>query len=63
MGEVLLINPESKKEFATDFPVVTIADMVRAQKLLIDYLKIAIYAVFIVYLAFKKLGTVLHFPS
>ena len=34
------INPESKKEFATDFPVVTIADMVRAQKLLIDYLKI-----------------------
>ena len=30
------INPESKKEFATDFPVVTIADMVRAQKLLID---------------------------
>ena len=34
------INPENGKEFATDFPVITIADMVRAQKLLIDYLGI-----------------------
>ena len=34
------VNSETGKEYGTDFPVITIADMVRAQKLLIDYLGI-----------------------
>ena len=34
------INPVSGKEFGTDFPIITIADMVKAQKLLIDHLNI-----------------------
>ncbi|PIU83010.1 MAG: homoserine O-acetyltransferase [Elusimicrobia bacterium CG06_land_8_20_14_3_00_38_11] len=34
------INPKTKKPYALDFPVITIADMVRAQKKLIDYLGI-----------------------
>jgi homoserine O-acetyltransferase len=34
------INSETGKVYGTDFPVITIADMVRAQKLLIDYLGI-----------------------
>ena len=34
------INPENNKIFGTDFPIITIKDMVRAQKFLIDYLKI-----------------------
>ena len=34
------INPESGKEYGLDFPVITIADMVKAQKLLIDSLGI-----------------------
>lgn len=34
------INPATGKEYGLDFPVVTVADMVRAQKLLIDYLGI-----------------------
>ena len=34
------INPDSGKPWALDFPVISIADMVRAQKLLIDHLGI-----------------------
>ena len=34
------INSETGKVYGTEFPVITIADMVRAQKLLIDYLGI-----------------------
>jgi len=34
------INPKTDKEYALDFPVITIADMVKAQKHLIDYLGI-----------------------
>jgi len=34
------INPATGKEYGLDFPVVTVGDMVRAQKLLIDYLGI-----------------------
>ena len=34
------INPESKKIFGTDFPVITINDMVNAQYELLDHLKI-----------------------
>jgi len=34
------INPETKKPYALDFPVITIADMVNAQKKLIDFLGI-----------------------
>jgi len=34
------LNPKTKKPYGLDFPVVTIADMVRAQKHLIDYLGI-----------------------
>jgi homoserine O-acetyltransferase len=34
------INPATGKAFATDFPIITIADMVRAQVLLIDALEI-----------------------
>ncbi len=33
-------NPETGKPYALDFPVITIGDMVRAQKLLIDHLGI-----------------------
>jgi len=34
------VNPQTGKEYGLDFPVVTIADMVKAQKLLIDNLGI-----------------------
>ena len=34
------INPETKQEYGLDFPIITIADMVKAQKLLIEALKI-----------------------
>jgi len=34
------INPETKKLFGTDFPVITIRDMVKAQKFLLDHFKI-----------------------
>lgn len=34
------INPETNKPYGLDFPVVTIADMVRAQAMLVDYLGI-----------------------
>ncbi|MEM9286950.1 MAG: homoserine O-acetyltransferase [Pseudomonadota bacterium] len=34
------INPQTNQSFGLDFPVITIADMVRAQALLIDYLGI-----------------------
>ncbi|HEY9080229.1 homoserine O-acetyltransferase MetX [Magnetovibrio sp.] len=34
------INPDTGKEWALDFPVITIGDMVRTQKLLIDHLGI-----------------------
>lgn len=34
------INPKTEQAYAVDFPVITIADMVNAQKLLIDYLGI-----------------------
>jgi homoserine O-acetyltransferase len=40
------INPETGKPYGTKFPVITIRDMVRAQKLLIDHLGISqLYAV------------------
>lgn len=35
------INPETGRRYCLDFPVVTIRDMVRAQKLLVDHLGIA----------------------
>ncbi len=34
------INPQTQKPYALDFPMITIADMVNAQKLLIDHLGI-----------------------
>ncbi|MFA5839326.1 MAG: homoserine O-acetyltransferase [Candidatus Margulisiibacteriota bacterium] len=34
------INPETQKPYALDFPLITIADMVRAQKELVDHLEI-----------------------
>ena len=34
------INPATGKEYGLDFPLVTVGDMVRAQKLLVDYLGI-----------------------
>jgi homoserine O-acetyltransferase/O-succinyltransferase len=34
------INPESGRPYALDFPIITIADMVNAQRILIDYLGI-----------------------
>lgn len=34
------INPATGKHYASDFPVITIGDMVNAQKLLMDYLEI-----------------------
>ncbi len=34
------INPKTGREYGLEFPVVTIKDMVRAQKILIDHLKI-----------------------
>jgi len=34
------INPATGKEYGLDFPIVTVADMVRAQKMLIDHLEI-----------------------
>ena len=34
------INPETNKAFGTTFPVITIKDMVKAQKILLDYLGI-----------------------
>jgi len=34
------INPKTGKEYGLDFPIITIADMVKAQKHLIDYLGI-----------------------
>ena len=34
------INPETKKPFGLDFPVITIKDMVKAQESLLDHLKI-----------------------
>ena len=40
------LNPETGKPFGTTFPVITIRDMVNAQKLLLDYLSISeLYAV------------------
>lgn len=40
------INPETKKTYGTTFPVITIKDIVSAQKLLIDHLKIKrLYAI------------------
>ena len=33
-------NPETGKEYGTDFPLITIADMVKAQKVLLDHLGI-----------------------
>ncbi len=35
------INPATGKEYGMDFPVVTVGDMVRAQKLLVDHLGIS----------------------
>tara|TARA_B100001564_G_C20654703_1_gene678578 strand:- start:397 stop:1560 length:1164 start_codon:yes stop_codon:yes gene_type:complete len=34
------VNPETNKPYNLDFPVITIGDMVKAQKLLVDYLGI-----------------------
>ena len=34
------INPETNKEYGTDFPLITIGDMVKAQKALVDHLGI-----------------------
>ncbi len=34
------LNPETGKPYALDFPIITIADMVKCQKLLMDYLGI-----------------------
>lgn len=34
------INPETSKEYGTDFPLITIGDMVEAQKALVDHLGI-----------------------
>jgi homoserine O-acetyltransferase/O-succinyltransferase len=34
------INPDTQKEYATDFPMITIGDMVRSQKALVDHLGI-----------------------
>jgi len=34
------INPDTRKEYATDFPMITIGDMVRSQKALVDHLGI-----------------------
>jgi len=34
------INPETGKKYGTDFPLITIGDMVKTQKALIDYLEI-----------------------
>ncbi len=34
------INPKTNQPYALDFPIITIADIVNAQKLLIDYLEI-----------------------
>lgn len=34
------INPDTKKHYALDFPIITIKDMVKAQKKLIDHLEI-----------------------
>lgn len=34
------INPQTNQHYALDFPIITIADMVNAQKLLIDHLEI-----------------------
>ena len=34
------VNPKTGKPYALDFPIITIADMVNAQKYLIDYLEI-----------------------
>jgi homoserine O-acetyltransferase len=34
------INPETQKPYALDFPVITVEDMVKTQKLLVDYLGI-----------------------
>jgi homoserine O-acetyltransferase len=34
------INPQTKKEYALDFPVITLADIVRAQKKLVEFLGI-----------------------
>ena len=40
------INPDTKKQYALDFPIITIKDMVNAQKKLLDYLEIPqLYAV------------------
>jgi homoserine O-acetyltransferase len=40
------INPETEKPYGLDFPIITISDMVKAQKKLIDYL--GIYQLFAV---------------
>lgn len=34
------INPKTGKEYATDFPIITIGDIVKTQKVLLDHLKI-----------------------
>ncbi len=40
------INPDTQKEYALDFPIITIKDMVNLQKKLLDYLEISqLYAV------------------
>jgi homoserine O-acetyltransferase/O-succinyltransferase len=38
------LNPETQKTYATDFPVITIADMVKSQKFLMDALDIPFWA-------------------